>query len=70
MNKDWAGWLIKLKGTVPMYAQSTMILGVIAWTTDKSKAIGFKKKSEALAYIESAPLTHEYELVFEPWRRQ
>jgi hypothetical protein len=68
---DWRGWTIRLKDwPVTLYVQDEMPKGHAAWTDDKDKAKGFRKKREAEEFISRLGGIAETVVVeFTPWRR-
>lgn len=69
-HPDWRGWTIRMKNWhAPLYVQAEMPPGHIAWTGDKNKAIGFRKKREAYEFIERLNENPDGCIVsFSPWR--
>ena len=68
---DYAGWTIQLKNWhTPLYVQAEMPRGHVAWTGKLEKALGFKKKREAIEFLERLGENVDgCDLRFHPWRR-
>lgn len=68
---DYAGWTIQLKNwQSPLYVQAELPARHIAWTADLKRALGFKKKREAVEFLERLGENVDGCLLrFHPWRR-